>query len=155
MEQTTQSYKEAATRHGELKVQIRSLQAYLEKERPDVAARTARPWADDLTERLLDFQNSLFHHFRSEERSGIMENITQRFPEARPAIRTLIIEHDRILQDLNGVLSAVMSYSLGEVPANPHIRSWTRSLLIRLDMHETEETELLQKLIYEELGVGD
>ncbi len=155
MEQTTQTYKEAAHQHGELKVHIRALESFLEKQRPSVDARAARPWANDLTERLLEFQNCLFRHFRSEERSGIMEDIVARFPASQPAIRTLVSEHDRILMDLNAILSAVMSYSQGEVPDNPNLRRWTHSLLDRLNQHEVEETGLLQKLIYEELGVGD
>jgi hemerythrin len=155
MERLRESYKEVAARHGELKVQIRELSTYLENPRPDVTDTTARTWATDLTGRLVEFQNSLFHHFRGEERSGLMEEMGQRFPHAVPAITTLRTEHGRILQDLNSILSAAMTYSQGETPDNPHIRRWTSSLLDRLSHHEHEETELMQNLIYQDLGQGD
>jgi hypothetical protein len=155
MERLRESYKEIAARHGELKVQIRELNTYLEYPRPDVEDTSAHTWATDLTGRLVEFQNSLFHHFRGEERSGLMEEMIQRFPQALPAITTLRTEHGRILQDLNSILSAAMTYSQGQMPENPHIRRWTSSLLDRLSHHENEETELMQGLIYQDLGQGD
>lgn len=155
MERLRQSYKEIAAQHGALKVQIRELRTYLEKDRPAVQASSAHTWAIDLTGRLVEFQNSLFQHFRGEERSGVMDEIGQRFPRALPAINTLRTEHGRILQDLNSILSAAMTYSQGETPENPHLRRWTSSLLERLSNHENEETELMQSLIYQDLGQGD
>ena len=107
MERLRQSYKEIAAQHGELKLQIRELRSYLEKDRPAVEASSAHTWATDLTGRLVEFQNSLFHHFRGEERSGVMDEVGKRFPHALPAINTLRTEHGRILQDLNSILSVV------------------------------------------------
>jgi len=155
MERLKQSYKEIAAQHGSLKVQIRELRTYLEKDRPAVQASSAHTWATDLTGRLVEFQNSLFQHFRCEERSGVMDEMGQRFPRALPAINTLRTEHGRILQDLNSILSAAMTYSQGEIPENPHLRRWTGALLERLSHHESEETELMQSLIYRDLGQGD
>jgi len=155
MQRLRESYKDIASQHGELKFQIRQLRSYLEKERPAVEKESGHVWATDLTGRLVEFQNTLFGHFRSEERSGVMDEIAQRFPHATAAIRTLQTEHGRILQDLNSILSAAMTYSQGELPDNPHIRRWTGSLLERLSHHESEETNLLQKLIYQDLGQGD
>jgi len=150
-----QSYKEIATQHGELQVQIRELRSYLEKERPEPHAEDAHRWASDLTGRLLGFQNTLFRHFRTEELSGILEDVSQRFPRAQPAINTLLAEHTRILQELNSIIAATMMYSQGQLPDQPNLRRWTRSLLERLSHHEAEETELFQRLIYEDLGRGD
>jgi len=84
-----------------------------------------------------------------------MDEMGQRFPRALPAINTLRTEHGRILQDLNSILSAAMTYSQGEIPENPHLRRWTSALLERLSHHESEETELMQSLIYRDLGQGD
>lgn len=150
-----QSYKEVAAQHGELQVQIRELKTYLEKDRPQPQAEDAHRWASDLTGRLLGFQNILFRHFRAEELSGILEDVSKRFPRAQPAINTLVAEHTRILQELNSILAATMAYSQGVSPDHPNLRRWTGSLLDRLSHHEAEETELLQRLIYEDLGRGD
>jgi len=155
MERLRESYKDIASQHGQLKLQIRTLRSFLEKDRPEVEANCARNWAIDLTGHLIEFQNTLFSHFRSEEGSGIMEEVAQRFPRAVPTINTLRTEHGRILQDLNSILSAAMTYSQGELPENPHIRRWTNALLERLSHHEGEETDLMQRLIYEDLGQGD
>ena len=53
MARAPQSYKEIATQHGELQVQIRELRSYLEKERPEPHAEDAYRWASDLTGRLV------------------------------------------------------------------------------------------------------
>ena len=155
MTRATQPYKDIAAQHGELQVQIRELRSYLEKERPEPQAEEAYRWASDLTGRLLGFQNTLFRHFRTEELSGIMEDVSQRFPRAQSAINTLVAEHSRIMQELNSILAATMVYSQGQLPDQPNLRRWIHSLLERLSHHESEETELLQRLIYEELGRGD
>lgn len=154
MEHSHQSYKEIAAQHGELQAQIRDLRLYLEKERPEPSDEEAHRWATDLTGRLLGFQNILFQHFRTEELSGIMEDVSKRFPHAQPAINTIMAEHTRILQELNAILGATMVYAQGQVPDQPNLRRWTHSLLERLSHHEAEETELFQRLIYEELGRG-
>jgi len=150
-----QSYKEIAAQHGELQAQIRELRRYLEKDRPEPQDEEARRWASDLTGRLVSFQNILYHHFRTEELSGILEDVSQRFPRAQTAITTLMADHTRILQELNSILGAAMVYAQGQLPDQPNLRRWTHSLLGRLSHHEEEETELLQRLIYEELGQGD
>ena len=145
-------YKHLAGEHVQLKGLLGDLRTFLGAERPAVEAADARRWSHDLCERLLSLQDRLFHHFRAEEQSGAMERLGRRFPQALPTLESLRKEHDRILQDVNSLLGAAMIYAEGRPPDNPHLRTWTQSLLDRIGAHEGQETELLQRLHYEDLG---
>ena len=141
--------------HRELRALAADLREFLRIERPELGDAAGTQWASELAARLLNLHTKLYAHFRHEESSGFMDRLMQRFPRATHSVESLAKEHDWMLRDLNAILSAAIVYSEGKRPQNPHLRRWVLSLLDELNRHEREENDLFQRLLYEEIGVGD
>ena len=48
-----------------------------------------------------------------------------------------------------------MCYTEGRTGECQNLRRWTRSIVEHIQMHEAEETELMQRLMNEDIGTGD
>jgi hypothetical protein len=155
METTRTDFDVVAKQHEEINEIIDDLKQFLTRPRPEVGQQGFHTWSTGLSEKLLHLHDKLFRHFRDEERSGFLGELSRSFPRASSAIDGLRKEHDWIVRDLGTLLSACIVYSSGRSPENPQLRRWTQSLLDRLAEHEREETDLYQRLQYEDLGVGD
>ncbi|MFQ5876676.1 MAG: hemerythrin domain-containing protein [Acidobacteriota bacterium] len=148
-------FDDVLEQHRELRSLIKEMKRFLDRPRPEIGQRGSHTWASTLAGDLLHLHDSVFRHFREEERSGFLEEIETRHPPAIRAIKMLRNEHDRILAELRELLGAAMIYSEGKSPESPRLRRWTLSILDRIAQHEYEETELFQELQYLNLGVGD
>lgn len=155
MNPSTRSYEECLEQHKGIRNQIAEMKHFLEKPRPPVGTDESLPWATELAEKLTALHNSVFKHFREEEKSGFFDELSQKFPRAARTLDVLRLDHDRILADFRSVLGATMIYAEGKEPDSPRLRRWTLSVLDGLSRHEQEETELCQKLHYQEAGNVD
>ena len=149
------SLDEVLEQHRELVRMIDELRAFLDQPRPDVGEKGSHTWAAGLTERLTRLHDNVYRHFRHEERSGFLDELVVRRPTATRAVEVLRQEHDRILGDFRAIVGAALVYSEGKMPASPRLRQWTLSVLDRLANHELEETDLFQRILYEDLGAAD
>ena len=155
MTEVRTDFDQIIDQHKELRTMMKDLKDYLRQPRPEIGQDGFHTWAFGLTERLTRFHDKLFRHFREEDRSGFLEEMELEHPRATHIISALRKDHDRILCDIRAILTATLAYGEGKQPENPALRKWTQSVLDQLARHETEETELLQKVHLEDLGCGD
>jgi hypothetical protein len=149
------SFGEVLEQHRDIEGTIEKLKQFLEQPRPEIGVKGSHTWANQLAADLLVLHDKIFRHFREEEKSGFLEEITLREPQAIRTVETLRRDHDRILSELRELMSSAIVYSEEKMPESPRLRKWTLSLLDRLAQHEYEETELFQKVQYLDHGVGD
>ena len=141
--------------HTELRSLTGELRKFLEKPRPEIKTPGSHTWASILVGMLTQLHDKLFRHFREEEHSGFLDELSEYHPHALHAIEALRSEHDRFLADLRAILGSALIYSEGKPQAQTRLRRWTTSVLDRLAIHEREETELFQEVHYHDLGTGD
>ena len=141
--------------HDQLRQTIASMKSLLQKPRPAVGDPAGRDWAFELSEALTSFHDEVSGHFREEEHSGFLSELERAYPQATHRIDLLRREHDRILAEIRDALAATHVYAAGKSPENPALRRWSLSILDRLSKHEHDEGELLQKLLYTDLGQAD
>jgi hypothetical protein len=152
---TRSVFDRVVEQHDELRDIIQQLKRFLEPPRPKIGETGYHTWASALAENLTHLHDKLFRHFREEERSGFLDELERQNPSAVRAVETLRRDHDRLLADIRAVLGSALIYAEGKIPENPALRRWTLSILDQLLEHEHEETELLQRVLYEELGHAD
>jgi hypothetical protein len=141
--------------HRELRALVGKISSHLEEDRGEPRDQDAQGWSATLAEMLVQLHHKLFLHFRGEEGSGALDELVERFPRAHRAIEVLRSDHDRILEDLRAVLSSAVLYAGGRPPEVGQLRHWTQTVLDELSRHEHEETDLIQRLHTQDLGVGD
>lgn len=154
-EQTARStLKDALEEHHELRGMVAALEDFLEMPRPEIGQKGYHTWASELSGRLVALHDRLFRHFRSEEEGGLMEELSDLNPRASTRIRLLEGEHGQILEGLRETMSASMRYSEGKEPADPRLRQRVRRILEQTAEHERIETDLIQELLYSDLGTS-
>jgi len=141
--------------HDHLRDTIASVRSVLQETRPPGGMPESADWASDLAEVLTGFHDEIFRHFRDEEQSGFLAEMERVFPHAKHRVDALRREHDRILSEVRDVLAATIVYAAGRTPEHPTLRRWTLAILDRITKHEHDEGELLQKLLYTDLGQAD
>jgi len=141
--------------HQSMRRAIEDLIGFLDAPRPGVGERGSHGWAAGMAERLMQLHDMLFRHFRAEEMSESLRELSVQRPHIHRAFEALRLDHDRILAELRSILGAAMIYSEGKPPENPQLRRWTLTMLDRLSRHEHEETELFQRVLYHDTGAGD
>lgn len=141
--------------HRQLEASIDQMRLFLEQPRPDVGDAAARDWSARLSKDLVELHHLLVRHFRYEEDGGMMTDVARRHPRADRWVDDLVEEHRELLHDIRSITEAVMFYEEGRQPENPQIRRRLSELFDRLHQHDQMETELIQRLEYEELGSGD
>ena len=158
MPETTTTHewiKTVLEEHRRLNAMVADLRQFLETPRPPVGKKGAHTWSTDLTRRLVRLHDSLYRHFQEEEEGGMMEELTEAHPRATGAVESLVDEHEQILKDLRRCTNGAMEYADGVEPRNPALRTRIAAILDCLHRHEVEETDLIQRLEYEMVGVGD
>ena len=146
--------KEALDEHQELRGIVAALEMFLELPRPEIGQKGYHTWASDLSGRLMGLHDKLFRHFRSEEEGGLLEELSSMNPRASGRIDALEGQHGEILEGIRTVMSASMRYSEGKEPADPRLRLRVKKVLELASEHERVETELIQELLYSDLGTS-
>ena len=141
--------------HRQLNAMVADLRLFLEAPRPEVGQKGAHVWSTELTRRLVQLHEALFCHFREEEEGGMMEELTEAHPRATGAVAGLVQEHEEMLRDLRRCTSGAMEYSDGVEPDDAALRRRITCILDCLHKHEVAETDLIQRLEYEEIGPVD
>ena len=141
--------------HRQLEASIDNMRAFLEQPRPEIGADAARDWSAQLSKDLVELHHLLVRHFRYEEDGGMMTDLSKKHPRADRWVDDLVDEHRELLHDIRSITEAVMFYGEGREPKNPAIRRRLNELFDKLHKHDQMETELIQRLEYEELGTGD
>lgn len=144
--------KEALEEHQELRAQVADLEEFLAQPRPRIGQKGYHTWGTSLSVRLVALHDKLFRHFRSEEEGGLMEELSALHPRAAAKIEALGGEHGQILEGIRNVMSASLRYSEGKEPADPRLRMRVRRVLEQTAEHERVETEMIQELLYSDLG---
>jgi hypothetical protein len=151
-EKTKEAFEEALREHSELRDSIEEMRKFLEGPRPEIGQKGYHTWASDLSGRLVGLHDKLFRHFRNEEETGVLKDLERLAPQATSKISAFEGEHGEILAGVRDVMNATLSYSVGEEPLDPKLRQRIRMILDQTAEHERAETDLIQDLLYSDLG---
>jgi hypothetical protein len=141
--------------HEELRTTLTSVRTFLADPRPDPGQAGFHRWATTMSKQLVDLYDALFRHFRNEEESGVFKDLETRYPRASRRIAALQGEHAMLLGQLRNLMGEVMEYSAGIADDNPRLRGKLTDVLDLLSAHENGETELMQRMLYNDIGEGD
>lgn len=141
--------------HDELKQQLSELRGFLSSPRPDLGESGCHTWASCCAIRLVELHDKLFRHFRFEELEGMLHDLSESHPRAIPEIEGIAREHGQMLESLRAIASDVLLYSEGTPPEDSRIRRRIMAVLDDLASHEEREMDLIQRVFYRDLGVGD
>lgn len=141
--------------HKELRKVLGSTREFLMNPRPDPGETGFHRWATAMSKQLVELYDGLFRHFREEEQCGAFEDLVRRYPRSSTRVERLQDEHERLLGDLRGLMNEIMEYAAGIAPDNPRLRRKLKEVLDRVDAHERGETELMQRMFYNDIGEGD
>ena len=84
-----------------------------------------------------------------------MEEISFSHPRAALAIQDLCGDHAKMLRQLRSLMGETLDYSEGRRPEDPALRHHVSDLLDHLEEHEREETDLIERLEFEDIGAAD
>lgn len=141
--------------HVELKKGLSELRDFLDEPRPEIGMRGYHTWAAACSARLVELHDKLFRHFRFEEQDGILRDQLRVHPRAQSKVEAIEAEHVEMLTQLRGILSDVLVYSEGKPPADSRIRQRIVAVMDQLQAHEEAEMDLIQRVMYREVGAGD
>jgi hypothetical protein len=141
--------------HKELRTKVGELRHFLESPRPECGEKGSHTWAACLSRKLVGLHDQLFRHFRFEDEGGLVEEISFSHPRAALAIEELCGDHAHMLRRLRGLMGEALDYSEGRRPADPSLRLHVSDLLDHLAEHEREETDLIERLEFEDIGAAD
>jgi len=149
---TTLSYRRSLDQNRELRDENARLIEFLERPRPAADAPEALEWASSLSAQLVSLHRQISQHFRDEDGAGVLERLAERYPRASRKLDALRAEHDTLSSELQQIVAASMAYAEAKVPDDPRLRERTRSLLDSIARHESEETALIQELVFTDVG---
>lgn len=150
-----QGAKRVLEEHMELRELLRELQEFLESPRPELGVKGAHTWAAELSKKLTHLHDKLFRHFRTEEESGVFEDIKEQHPWAESKVEEMVAQHPLILEELRLLVHSTLNYSQGREPRDPRLRKRLETLMRLLSHHEEQETDLIQCLRTEDFGEVD
>ncbi len=141
--------------HRQLVQALEETKEILKQPRPEAGSEAGHDWGAAMVQLLTRLHDRISRHFRSEERSEFLEELSSRRPHVARSIETLQQDHELILRDLQAIREAAVIYAEGKEPDEPHLRRRTLAVLDRIAHHEHTETELLQRALYEDRGTAD
>ena len=147
--------KQVLDEHLELRELLKELQGFLQSPRPEVGEMGSHTWAAELAKKLTHLHDKLFLHFRNEESSGVFEDIKDQHPWAADKVDEMVAQHPEILEELRKLVYSTLTYSQGNRPRDPRMRTRLEKLIRLLSHHEEQETDLIVCLRNEELGEVD
>ncbi len=89
-------------------------------------------------------------HFAFEEEGGYMSEVLRKAPRFLPEVERLEAQHTQILRDLDRLTRT----DLDETDSDTFLAE-VHGLIERLGRHEREETDVVQRSVIEDTGVGD
>jgi len=152
---TREWIEEVMEQHAHLRAAVAEMKQFACEARPDMGKTGYHTWAAELSKRLVNLHDELFRHFRYEEVAGVMEELTLSHPEAATKLEDILSEHPKLLRKNRRLIADVLSYSEGRDVEDPRLRRRICSLLDALQRHEQDETALIQKLEYRDVGAAD
>lgn len=141
--------------HRQLVQAIEETKEILKQPRPEAGSEASLGWGSNMAQQLTRLHDRISCHFRSEEKSEFLEELSPRRPHVARSIETLQQDHELILGDLQAIREAAVIYAEGKEPDEPQLRRRTLAVLDRIAHHEHAETELLQRALYEDRGTAD
>jgi len=141
--------------HRELRAKVARLRTFLDAPRPMAGATGAHSWAAELSSHLSTLHDELFRHFRLEDESDMVEDISSSHPRAAYEITRIVGEHPRMLEEARELVAVTLAYSAAETASDLPLRQRVAALLDWLEKHEREETDLIQRLEYRDTGAAD
>jgi hypothetical protein len=141
--------------HRELRAKVARLREFLAAPRPPVGEPGAHSWATLLSGQLSTLHDELYRHFRLEDESEMVEDISSAHPRAAFEINRIVNEHPRMLAEARELIGATLAYSAEETESDLPLRRRVTALLDWLEKHEREETDLIQRLEYRDTGAAD
>ena len=127
----------------------------VESDGPEVGEEGHHRWAATVSRHLVNLHDKLVLHFRHEENEGFFEAIVERAPSFSKRVDILVGEHGEMLGEIRELMGYTLRYSEGREPEDPQLRRRITGLLDTLSRHEVDETELMQRIEYRDIGVGD
>lgn len=147
--------KQMLEEHAELRETLASTRTFLENPRPDPGETGFHRWATAMSKQLVELYDGLFRHFREEESCGVFEDLSRRYPRSTYRVTRFQKQHEGLLGDLRELMNEVMEYSAGQAPDDPRLRRKLADVLNRVEEHEQGETDLMQRMLYNDIGEGD
>jgi cobalamin biosynthesis Mg chelatase CobN len=152
---TDQWVAQVLDEHRHLREVIAELKSFLEAPRPEIGVKGAHTWSSELSQRLVKLHDELFRHFRFEENSGMVEDLSIAHPRFADRIDKVVSEHPQMLKAVRTIMTDALSYSEGEKPEDPQLRRRILAVLDQLAEHERQETDLIQRAEYRDTGAAD
>lgn len=147
--------QQVAEEHCELRAKVARMREFLTEPRPEASATGAHTWATELASQLTTLHDRLFRHFRLEDESDMVADISLLHPRATSEINRIVDEHPRMLEEARELAGIALSYSAARTPIDVRLRKRVAALLDWLEKHEREETDLIQRLEYRDTGAAD
>ncbi|GEM_PF-6987792 len=144
----------ALEEHQEIRQSNKDLLDYLDRPRPEVSASESWEWAVSLQEKLTTLHARVSRHFRAEE-GEVLGKLRDKHPHAAGSLDALLAEHGEMLKELRSLIDAAMTYAEARQPADPCLRARTRRLLVAMSEHEAKEVNLIQELMFTDIGTGE
>ncbi len=141
--------------HHELRAKVARLREFLDGPRPTAGNPGAHSWAAELSSQLSTLHDELFRHFRLEDESDMVEDISSAHPRAAAEINRIVDEHPRMLEEARELVGLALAYSAAEAASELPLRRRVGALLDWLEKHESEETDLIQRVEYRDTGAAD
>ena len=147
--------KKMLEEHGEMRVVLGTARDFLLNPRPDPGETGYRRWAAAMSQQLVELHDGLCRHFREEESCGVFQDLARRYPRSSDRVDRLQNQHGSLLGDLRELMSEVEEYSKGIASDDPRLRQKLEGVLNQVDAHEHGETELMQRMLYNDIGEGE
>lgn len=138
--------------HRELRLKVNTLREYVCEARPEFGEAAAHPWAANLASQLMSLHDELVRHFKLEDESGMVEDISTLHPRAAGRVEELVDEHPEMLKELRGLMTAALDFSEGRPHEDRPLRRGVCALLDWMDRHERDENDLILSLECRDVG---
>ena len=112
-------------------------------------------WKLELIWTLRDFQNELVKHFDLEEDGGFMDDVIRRAPQESKKAEVLEMEHRDFLDELDAITDILKKMSKENQSDLPKVRERVHAVIEKLHEHEASERDLIYRVYFQDIGVGD
>jgi hemerythrin-like domain-containing protein len=112
-------------------------------------------WKLELIWTLRDFQNELVKHFDLEEDGGFMDDVIRRAPQESKKAEVLEMEHRDFLDELDGITDILKRMTRENRSELPQVRGRVHAVIEKLHEHEASERDLIYRVYFQDIGVGD
>ena len=107
-----------------------------------------------LSSRMVELQQLVDKHFRTEEESGCFNDLVAHAPRVSEKVGALMVEHQDLSLFVGQIVSRVLMCQ-GQPEDWESVHAEFGEFMVRLTQHETLENELLQEVFTEDIGSKD